>query len=80
MVDPHAELVTSTDGYGYSDPAHYDSAGYLDMGEKFAEAWTVCGAGERRRRVGPRSGRSQSACFTRSIRAPTAARRSSMCS
>jgi hypothetical protein len=36
--DRHAALVTSTDDYGYSDPWHYDSAGYLDLGRKFAEA------------------------------------------
>lgn len=36
--DPAAALVTSTDAYGYSDPWHYDSAGYLDLGRKFAEA------------------------------------------
>jgi hypothetical protein len=36
--DPAAALVTSTDNYGYSDPWHYDTAGYLDLGEKFAEA------------------------------------------
>lgn len=36
--DPAAALVTSTDAYGYSDPWHYDSAGYLDMGKRFAEA------------------------------------------
>ena len=36
--DPSAALVTSTDNYGYSDPWHYDTAGYLDLGEKFAEA------------------------------------------
>jgi len=36
--DPRATMVTSTDGYGYSDPYHYDTAGYLDLGEKFAEA------------------------------------------
>ena len=36
--DPAASLVTSTDNYGYSDPWHYDTAGYLDLGEKFAEA------------------------------------------
>ena len=36
--DQAARLVTSTDGYGYSDPYHYDSAGYLDMGEQFANA------------------------------------------
>lgn len=37
-ADGHAALVTSTDGYGYSDPWHYDSAGYLDLGTRFAEA------------------------------------------
>ena len=36
--DSAASLVTSTDNYGYSDPWHYDTAGYLDLGEKFAEA------------------------------------------
>lgn len=36
--DGSAALVTSTDNYGYSDPWHYDSPGYLDLGEKFAEA------------------------------------------
>jgi hypothetical protein len=36
--DPCAALVTSTDNYGYSDPWHYDSAGYLDLGKKFAIA------------------------------------------
>jgi hypothetical protein len=36
--DPRAALVTSTDTYGYSDPWHYDSAGYLDLGTQFAIA------------------------------------------
>ena len=36
--DPAALIVTSTDEYGYSDPWHYDSAGFLDLGRKFAEA------------------------------------------
>ena len=36
--DPAATLVTSTDSYRYSDPWHYDSAGYLDLGREFAEA------------------------------------------
>ncbi len=36
--DPHAALVTSTDKYGYSDPWHYDSAGYIDLGREFAKA------------------------------------------
>lgn len=37
-TDPHTALVTSTDNYGYSDPYHYDSEGYIDLGAKFAEA------------------------------------------
>jgi len=36
--DGKAALVTSTDNYSYSDPWHYDSEGYLDLGRKFAEA------------------------------------------
>ena len=36
--DGHAALVTSTDEYGYSDPWHYDSAGYIDLGRQFADA------------------------------------------
>ena len=36
--DASAALVTSTDQYDYSDPWHYDSPGYLDLGEQFAEA------------------------------------------
>ena len=36
--DPNAALVTSTDEYGNSDKWHYDTAGYLDLGKKFAEA------------------------------------------
>ena len=35
--DGHAALVTSTDDYNYSDRWHYDSAGYVDLGHKFAE-------------------------------------------
>ena len=37
-ADGAAALVTSTDDYGYSDPWHYDGAGYVDLGERFAEA------------------------------------------
>lgn len=37
-ADGHAALVTSTDDYSYSDPWHYDTSGYLDLGRKFAEA------------------------------------------
>ena len=36
--DVAAALVTSTDKYGYCDPWHYDSAGYLDLGKEFAKA------------------------------------------
>lgn len=36
--DGRAALVTSTDNYGYSDTWHYDSSGYIDLGNKFAEA------------------------------------------
>jgi hypothetical protein len=35
--DPCAALVTSTDLYAYSDPRHYDSVGYMDLGRQFAE-------------------------------------------
>ncbi len=37
-LDGHAALVTSTDGYGYSDPWHYDSNGFIDLGIQFANA------------------------------------------
>lgn len=36
--DKRAALVTSTDGYGYSDRWHYNTEGYLDLGKKFAQA------------------------------------------
>ena len=36
--DVAAALVTSTDQYGNSDPWHYDTAGYLDLGKQFADA------------------------------------------
>jgi len=36
--DGAAALVTSTDGYNYSDKGHYDTQGYIDLGRKFAEA------------------------------------------
>ncbi|GAB4148544.1 MAG: sialate O-acetylesterase [Planctomycetaceae bacterium] len=36
--DRAAALVTSTDKYGYSDPYHYNSAGYIDLGKQFADA------------------------------------------
>ena len=34
--DESARLIKTTDTYGYSDPFHYDSAGYLDLGKQFA--------------------------------------------
>lgn len=37
-ADGNAALVTSTDQYGYSDPWHYDTAGYIDLGEEFGKA------------------------------------------
>jgi len=36
--DANASIVKSTRYYKYSDPYHYDSAGYIDLGEKFADA------------------------------------------
>lgn len=36
--DRNAAIVRDTKYYQYSDPWHYDSAGYLNLGEKFAEA------------------------------------------
>ncbi len=36
--DSLAAIVTSTDNYSYSDPWHYDSEAYIDLGEKFAQA------------------------------------------
>lgn len=41
--DGNASLVTSTDEYGNSDKWHYDTAGYLDLGKKFAEALEAIG-------------------------------------
>jgi len=36
--DGYAAIVRTTRYYLYSDPWHYDSKGYLDLGEKFAES------------------------------------------
>jgi hypothetical protein len=36
--DPAAALVTSTDDYSYTDAAHYDTPGYIDLGKQFADA------------------------------------------
>ncbi|MFN7291176.1 MAG: SMP-30/gluconolactonase/LRE family protein [Pirellula sp.] len=38
LEDAAAKLVIDTDLYGYSDPWHYDSEGYLNLGERFANA------------------------------------------
>lgn len=37
-TDGHAAIVRTTRYYKYSDPWHYDSEGYLDLGIRFAEA------------------------------------------
>jgi len=37
-IDNNAAIVRSTRYYKYSDPWHYDSNGYIDLGVKFAEA------------------------------------------
>jgi len=37
-TDANAAIVRSTRDYKYSDTWHYDSEGYMDLGEKFAEA------------------------------------------
>ena len=37
-IDKKAAIVRSTMYYNYSDPWHYDSNGYIDLGIKFAEA------------------------------------------
>ncbi len=36
--DKNAAIVRETKGYSYSDPWHYNSEGYIDLGIKFAEA------------------------------------------
>jgi hypothetical protein len=45
--DENAALVDSTDAYSYSDPWHYDSTGYLDLGRQFATAVLQCGNGQK---------------------------------
>lgn len=37
--DPNAAIVRTTRYYKYSDPWHYDSAGYIDLGFQFALEW-----------------------------------------
>ena len=36
--DGHAAIVRSTQKYGYSDPWHYDTPAYIDLGKRMAEA------------------------------------------
>lgn len=36
--DRSARLVIETDQYDYSDPWHYDTKGYLDLGKRFADS------------------------------------------
>ncbi len=36
--DAAASIVQTTENYKYSDPAHYDTAGYLDLGRQFARS------------------------------------------
>ena len=38
MTDGNAAIIRSTRYYKYSDRWHYDSEGYIDLGEKFASA------------------------------------------
>jgi len=35
--DEYAALVSETDNYGYSDTAHYDTMGVIELGRRFAE-------------------------------------------
>lgn len=46
-ADAVAALVTTTDQYGYSDPWHYDSPGYIDLGRRFANATADLEQGEK---------------------------------
>lgn len=39
--DKNAAIVRDTQFYQYSDPWHYDSKGYIDLGIKFAEAISI---------------------------------------
>ncbi len=54
-ADPRASLVTTTDGYGYSDPWHYDSPGYWDLGIRFAKAIRSLESAPRHVKLLPRS-------------------------
>ncbi|MCE7992681.1 MAG: sialate O-acetylesterase [Roseivirga sp.] len=46
MTDPNAAIVRDTKHYQYSDAAHYNSQGYIDLGEKFAKALQKLSLGE----------------------------------
>jgi len=37
-TDGNAVIVRDTRYYKYSEPWHYDSEGYVDLGKRFAEA------------------------------------------
>ena len=37
-TDGNAAIIRNTRYYKYSDPWHYDSAGYIDLGKRFADA------------------------------------------
>jgi hypothetical protein len=37
-TDTHASVIRHTRYYSYSDPWHYDSKGYIDLGKRFAKA------------------------------------------
>jgi hypothetical protein len=39
LKDKNAAIVRSTQHYAYSDPWHYDSQGYMDLGMEFARAF-----------------------------------------
>ena len=36
-LDRNAEIIRTTENYEYSDPWHYDSKGFIDLGEQFAK-------------------------------------------
>lgn len=40
-IEQNVTIVRSTQHYKYYDSWHYDSSGYLDLGEKFAEAFYI---------------------------------------
>ena len=50
-ADPAAAIVTETERYGYSDPFHYDTAGYIDLGRRFADAVMKLSQEQKRRSI-----------------------------